>query len=479
MWTRRRFLRMGLGALGASLAGGAGVAYLAPTPGYADDLPVYPTAELDGARRVLVLAPHPDDESLGAGGLMLRAREAGLEVYTALITCGDGFVEDAARYYLSLHVTPAQYLHLGYVRQAESRAALASLGVDPGRLTVLGFPDGGTNELFLHHWEGRPFTSRTTRQHQVPYRDSAVYRTPYTGRAEAAALAALFRAVRPDILILPHPHDGHPDHWAANAFSNLLLATWQAAGGADGQWAARVRRWTYLVHWPTWPLPLGYRPERPEVPPAGLLGLDTGWWAFPLALDQVARKRDALMRYRSQVELIKPFLLAFARRTELYGNEFNGAVIDTAQVVDPRDPFATWPAGVAPVLVNPHPGLVSRLIQGAALVTHVTWIRSGGAYWMRLDLARALNPDTAYEVFFRTATDPVRVVNWRLEPAAGRVEGDGADLVEQWVQPESLILRWPAGFFDPAQAVVAGVQSYAFGRWAGRTTFRPIHLSPL
>ncbi|MCY0884395.1 MAG: hypothetical protein OWV35_00755, partial [Firmicutes bacterium] len=102
-----------------------------------------------------------------------------------------------------------------------------------------------------------------------------------------------------------------------------------------------------------------------------------------------------------------------------------------------------------------------------------------GAYWMRLDLARALNPDTAYEVFFRTATDPVRVVNWRLEPAAGRVEGDGADLVEQWVQPESLILRWPAGFFDPAQAVVAGVQSYAFGRWAGRTTFRPIHLSPL
>ncbi|GAA3731107.1 PIG-L deacetylase family protein [Salinactinospora qingdaonensis] len=39
--------------------------------------------------RVLIFAPHPDDETLGCGGLMSKARQAGAEVYVQFITVGD------------------------------------------------------------------------------------------------------------------------------------------------------------------------------------------------------------------------------------------------------------------------------------------------------------------------------------------------------------------------------------------------------
>ncbi|GAB3478257.1 PIG-L deacetylase family protein [Nocardiopsis coralliicola] len=40
-------------------------------------------------QRILVFAPHPDDETLGCGGLMHRAKAAGAEVYVQFLTVGD------------------------------------------------------------------------------------------------------------------------------------------------------------------------------------------------------------------------------------------------------------------------------------------------------------------------------------------------------------------------------------------------------
>ncbi|QBI52029.1 glucosamine-6-phosphate deaminase-like protein [Streptomonospora litoralis] len=41
------------------------------------------------AQRLLVIAPHPDDEVLGCGGLMHKAKSAGAEVYLQFLTVGD------------------------------------------------------------------------------------------------------------------------------------------------------------------------------------------------------------------------------------------------------------------------------------------------------------------------------------------------------------------------------------------------------
>ncbi|WP_017539713.1 PIG-L deacetylase family protein [Nocardiopsis halophila] len=40
-------------------------------------------------QRILIFAPHPDDETLGCGGLMHRAKAAGAEVYVQFMTVGD------------------------------------------------------------------------------------------------------------------------------------------------------------------------------------------------------------------------------------------------------------------------------------------------------------------------------------------------------------------------------------------------------
>src|SRR4051812_48996156 len=68
--------------------------------------------EVDGAVDLLVIAPHPDDEVLIAGGVVARARAEGRKVAVAIVTNGD--------------FTCARD---GHLRQDETIAALASLGV--------------------------------------------------------------------------------------------------------------------------------------------------------------------------------------------------------------------------------------------------------------------------------------------------------------------------------------------------------------
>src|SRR5436190_24069407 len=70
--------------------------------------------------RLLVLAPHPDDEVIGCGGLVALHLREGRKVRVVVATDG-GQAGDAA------------------TRQRESRAALASLG--DAEIEFLNFPD--------------------------------------------------------------------------------------------------------------------------------------------------------------------------------------------------------------------------------------------------------------------------------------------------------------------------------------------------
>ena len=41
------------------------------------------------ARRILVLAPHPDDESVGCGGYLTKMADEGAEITVAFVTDGE------------------------------------------------------------------------------------------------------------------------------------------------------------------------------------------------------------------------------------------------------------------------------------------------------------------------------------------------------------------------------------------------------
>jgi len=94
-----------------------------------------PVAGIDavlGGRRPLILAPHPDDESLGCGGLIAAACAAGLAPVVAILTDG------AASHPGSRSHPPRR---LAAVRAVEVLAALAILGLPADRLFLLRQPD--------------------------------------------------------------------------------------------------------------------------------------------------------------------------------------------------------------------------------------------------------------------------------------------------------------------------------------------------
>jgi len=105
-----------------------------------------PSVSVERGERLLVIAPHPDDETLGAGGLIQRVLSAHGTVRVVLVTAGDGYVE-AVRYETGrLRPRAPVYVAYGERRLREARAAGRKLGGDRVRLGLLGFPDGGLEQ---------------------------------------------------------------------------------------------------------------------------------------------------------------------------------------------------------------------------------------------------------------------------------------------------------------------------------------------
>jgi LmbE family N-acetylglucosaminyl deacetylase len=148
---------------------------------------------LEGVERVLCVAPHPDDEVLGCGGLLAALVDRGCAVHTLILTGGEqgrsaasgkdgkgvALPDDAAQ--------AATAPHLVAQRRQESERAAKELGTPPPHF--LGFAD----------------------------------RTLRCGPALIQALAAAIAQHDPQILLLPSLSEPHPDHQAA-ALAGLSAA---------------------------------------------------------------------------------------------------------------------------------------------------------------------------------------------------------------------------------------------------------------
>lgn len=143
--------------------------------------------------RLVVVAAHPDDESLGVGGLIAHAYDLDRSVYVVLLTAGEGSHPG------STTVPPHD---LAVRRLNEAQQALDVLA--PGSpLVFLGLPDG-----------------------EVAAAEDGV----------VGSLVDLLGDGRNAVLVAPWRHDGHPDHEAAG----------RAAAAAARRTGAR------LVEYPIW-----------------------------------------------------------------------------------------------------------------------------------------------------------------------------------------------------------------------------------
>jgi len=265
-----------------------------------------PLPSIDAATRLLVVSPHPDDETLCCAGVMQRVARAGGSVSVVWITSGD-----AERLGLLLNdrvllVSAARALQFGARRMAEARAATARLGVPPAGELFLGYPDGELLALV----SGDPATlrrSRTTGASRVPYAEALFPGHPYRGADLERDFAAVLERVQPTLILAPSLEDSHPDHRAAGLLT--------LAAARRGSTTAQVRYW--IVHGGEgWPGPRDLLAGIPLTPaPLGRRMNPTVFLLQPAEEDGELR---ALEAYRTQMVLMAPFLLAFVRTNELF-----------------------------------------------------------------------------------------------------------------------------------------------------------------
>jgi LmbE family N-acetylglucosaminyl deacetylase len=115
----------------------------------------------------LVIAPHPDDEAIGCGGIIAQNSAAGERLVVAFLSSGECGIPGVS--------AP----DAGRVREREAAAAADILGI--ADLFFLRLPDGRLEDHF------------------VP---------------AASALGGVLTAAVPNIIRIPHPQDGHADHSA-------------------------------------------------------------------------------------------------------------------------------------------------------------------------------------------------------------------------------------------------------------------------
>ena len=263
-------------------------------------LPAVP--QIKSTDRVLIVAPHPDDETVACGGLAQAALQAGAEVSVVFLTSGDGFEWDVLLSRTPLP-EPGKMLELGRKRMSEARNAVAVLGISSKNLYFLGYPDAGLSHLISSNYT-MPLKSRHTGATAVPYSDALSPSADYTGRNLEKDLQTVIADVNPSIVLIPSIHDGHPDHRAASRFMT------EALRGRN----VSLRRW--IVHGgEEWPLPKGWHTGLPLEPPPR--GKHLIWERLDLSTAQVQTKAKAIRCYHSQMELIGRFIAAFARTNEL------------------------------------------------------------------------------------------------------------------------------------------------------------------
>ena len=276
------------------------------------DEPAWPRVTLTPQDRILILAPHPDDEVIGCGGIIQKAVARRLPVRVVFFTYGDNNQWSFAVYRHHPVLLPRALQRMGLIRHDEAIAAAKVLGLSPGQLTFLGYPDFGTLHIWSSHWNDQPpFRSMLTRVTAVPYPNARRHGAAYKGEEILKDLTEIIREFRPTKVFVSHPGDHMPDHRALYLFARVAL--W------DLEPDLRPAVYPYLVHFTRWPVPRGYRPSRLLSPPA-LLRQQVFWQTSPLNSNEVSVKRTALKAHRTQYGSSARYLLSFVSSNELFGD---------------------------------------------------------------------------------------------------------------------------------------------------------------
>jgi LmbE family N-acetylglucosaminyl deacetylase len=274
--------------------------------------------ELNGRDRILIFAPHCDDETLGTGGLIMKALKKGAKVRVVLITNGDNNLFSTDIEFRTFYPNAKKYIEAGEKRQSETIEAMKFFGLGERDVIFLGYPDRGIKRIYLKHWDnGNPYRSRATHAFRSPYRRNYDPHALYSGENILKNIRGIILDFKPTIIVAPHPNDRHPDHKYSYEFiRRAVYGIYYEGGGLGG---TKPFFLTYLVHHHYYPRPGGLKPESYLLPPFSS-SFDTDWYKLMLSDEERDRKYDAIRLYKSQIVVpeVGRLMRGFVRENELF-----------------------------------------------------------------------------------------------------------------------------------------------------------------
>ena len=262
--------------------------------------------------RILILAPHPDDEVLGCGGIIQQALELNIPIRIVFLTYGDNNQWSFLVYRKHPVLMPKAVQSMGLVRYNEALEAAKALGVSAEQLTFLGYPDFRTADIWYSHWGNQPpAKSMLTEVKAVPYANAFRPGAPYKGEEILQDLKTVLREFKPTKIFLSHPADHNSDHRSLYLFTRVAL--WDLGN------ELKPVLYPYMIHYKYWPMPRGYHPDRQIIPP-DIFKKDVSWQIYNLGIKEIGRKLSAIKQHRSQYDSSAKYLLSFIRSNELFGD---------------------------------------------------------------------------------------------------------------------------------------------------------------
>jgi N-acetyl-1-D-myo-inositol-2-amino-2-deoxy-alpha-D-glucopyranoside deacetylase len=198
---------------------------------------------VDAQTRLLVVAPHPDDETIATGILIQQVLAAGGVVRVLLLTAGDNNPWPQRWVERRVRIGQRERKRWGDRRHAEILLAIEQLGLGADDLQCLAWPDMGLTDCLMN-----------------PAFDAV------------GTLQQAIDAFAPSLVAMPSLDDRHPDHGAAHVMTRLAAA----------KSACRPTLLAYLVH------------GRKQ---------DAGYVALAGSRSQQANKQSALQEHQSQMVL--------------------------------------------------------------------------------------------------------------------------------------------------------------------------------
>lgn len=246
--------------------------------------------QINSSDRVLIFAPHPDDESISSGGLIRYCVENNVSVHVVVVTNGGNG-------------------KIGGIRHSETLNATEKLGLSSNNVTFLDYPQA-VNLLFNENWDPNHYYSDGSHHNSFAFDPNS----SYCGESLESNIETMIQNYQPTIIIYPRLDDDNRDHWGTGSFVDYAV----------NKMGYQSKMYSYLVHddETLWPFPRSYFPQSTLLPPSNLKN-QTNWLIFPLNTSLEDYKYNAVICYKSQMKKDSVFLKSFIKSNELFAVDPN------------------------------------------------------------------------------------------------------------------------------------------------------------